>query len=277
MNFIYIFIISLFILASQVKGYSIGYMPDPGDSTKKVTECDLFDELIPADDMYGQWDTSIVHFYGEAGATAIAKSKIRLVYNRSCDFVFPVENGKITSEFGRRWRRMHKGIDIDLETGTPVYSAFEGKIRYAKYNSSYGNAIVVRHPNGLETYYAHLSQINVKPGDYVQAGDVIGLGGNTGRSYGSHLHFEVRFLGVAINPLSIITTENNQLLSDNILIYTHKDKIKLEMLEKYHTVKPGETLSKIAEIYCIPVNKLAQMNGIAENKPLLIDTKVRIE
>jgi murein DD-endopeptidase MepM/ murein hydrolase activator NlpD len=277
MIFKYIFTFFALTLTCYLQARLFTYLPDPGDSIRKVTECDLFDDLIPADEMYGQWDTSIVHFYGETGTTAIAKSKIRLVFNRSCDFVFPVENGKITSEFGRRWRRMHKGIDIDLETGTPVYSAFEGKIRYAKYNSSYGNAIVVRHPNGLETYYAHLSQINVKPGDYVQAGDIIGLGGNTGRSYGSHLHFEVRFLGVAINPLSIITTENNQLLSDNILIYTHKDKLKLEALEKYHTVKPGETLSKIAEIYCIPVNKLAHMNGISENKPLLIDTKVRIE
>lgn len=241
-------------------------------------DCELSEELIPADELYGQWDTSMVHFYGENEFARIAKTKIQLAHNRACDFFFPVENGKLTSPFGWRGRRPHKGIDIDLVTGDKVFACFEGKVRYAKFNSSYGNAVVIRHPNGLETYYAHLDRIDVKPGDYVQAGDVIGLGGNTGRSRGDHLHFEVRFLGVAIDPLSLIKIDTYELVANNIIISSTKgDKIRLEPLEKYHTVKPGESIAKIANLYCIPVQSLLEMNNLAEDKMLMIDSKIRIQ
>lgn len=120
------------------------------------------------------------------------------------DFHAPIL-GRIISKYGKRGSRNHTGVDIPLTTGEPIYAAFGGKVRYAQFNSGgYGNLIIVRHPNGLETYYAHLSHINVKPDDMVTAGMVIGLGGSTGRSRGPHLHFEMRYRDQTFDPEYII-------------------------------------------------------------------------
>ena len=97
--------------------------------------------------------------------------------------------------------RSHQGVDIPLKTGDPVYATFTGKVRMSKYYGAYGNMIVIRHENGIETFYAHLSKRNVEVGDWVNAGDVIGLGGSTGRSTGPHLHFEILINGSAVNPM----------------------------------------------------------------------------
>ena len=113
---------------------------------------------------------------------------------------------------------MHYGLDIDLETGDAVSAAFEGMVRISQHHDSYGNVVVIRHNNGLETLYAHLSERSVSPGDHVEAGDIIGLGGNTGRSYGSHLHFEIRFLGRPLNPAAVIDFPNETVKSDTLLI-----------------------------------------------------------
>ena len=119
--------------------------------------------------------------------------------NDSADFCFPVRNAK-TSNYGWRWQRGHHGVDIRLATGEPVHSAFGGVVRVATRMGGYGNCVVVRHPNGLETLYGHLSKINVQPNQPVAAGDIIGLGGSTGRSTGPHLHFECRFLYQTFDP-----------------------------------------------------------------------------
>ncbi len=131
-------------------------------------------------------------------------------------FVAPVK-GKLTSPYGWRPRfgRMHRGVDLNLHVGDSVVSAFDGKVRLVKYEArGYGHYIVVRHDNGLETVYGHLSRTLVKPGQRVRAGQLIAKGGNTGRSTGPHLHFETRFMGLAVNPEAIIDFEN---------YVTHKD------------------------------------------------------
>ena len=121
-------------------------------------------------------------------------------------------DGQMTSKYGYRRGRRHNGVDIDLETGDTICAAFDGKIRYAKYHENgFGNLIVIRHYNGLETYYAHCSKLMVAPNQDVKAGDPIGLGGNTGHSSGSHLHFEVRFYDNPINP-EMIFDFNGRLL-----------------------------------------------------------------
>ncbi len=117
----------------------------------------------------------------------------------SSDFCFPVRNSK-TSNYGWRWSRGHHGVDIRLNTGDPVRSAFRGVVRVASRMGGYGNCVVVRHPNGLETLYGHLSAIKVQPNQPVEAGEVIGLGGSTGNSTGPHLHFECRFLYQTFDP-----------------------------------------------------------------------------
>jgi murein DD-endopeptidase MepM/ murein hydrolase activator NlpD len=113
--------------------------------------------------------------------------------------------GIVTSRYGPRNGRNHNGIDIDLETGDTVYATWSGKVRYAKYNDGgYGNLVIIRHPNGLETLYAHLSKFLVYPDQDIVAGEPIGLGGNTGHSFGSHLHFEIRFYDAPMSTTKII-------------------------------------------------------------------------
>lgn len=124
-------------------------------------------------------------------------------------FTMPVY-GKVTSRYGWRKGRAHKGIDIDLVTGDNVRVIMDGKVRFAKYYGAFGNVVVVRHSNGLETIYAHLSKILVKPNTFLRSGQVVGKGGNTGRSTGSHLHFEVRYLSQSINPEYLFDFENKK-------------------------------------------------------------------
>jgi murein DD-endopeptidase MepM/ murein hydrolase activator NlpD/LysM repeat protein len=124
--------------------------------------------------------------------------------------------GKINSPFKQRWGKFHQGIDIDLRTGDSVFSAFDGIVRYAQFNNSgYGNCVVVRHLNGLETVYGHLSKLLVSPNQFVKAGNTIGLGGSTGRSTGPHLHFEIRYKDFSFDPLLIIDPQTQILRFDS--------------------------------------------------------------
>ncbi|MBO6248083.1 MAG: M23 family metallopeptidase, partial [Bacteroidales bacterium] len=115
---------------------------------------------------------------------------------------------KVYSKFGYRHRRRHQGADLPLQTGTPVYAAFDGKVRLSKYYKGYGNLVILRHENGLETFYAHLSKTMVSEDEWVSAGSIIGLGGSTGRSSGPHLHFETRYKGYAFDPEWLIDFES---------------------------------------------------------------------
>lgn len=229
---------------------------------------------LPGGKYYSTFDTATVHYWIPQGVQLRDTCTLTLAYSASCDYVHPV-NGNVTSKFGKRRRRMHYGIDIDLEVGDPVKCSFEGVVRFAKWNDSYGNLIVIRHPNGLETYYAHLSRIDVKSGDYVQSGDFIGLGGNTGRSFGAHLHFEVRFMGMPIDPTRLIDFTTGKLIYNNVNLFMRRDKLDLQNAERYHTILPGEDLYSISRQYHIPVNRLMELNEIQESDVLIVDSKLR--
>ncbi len=108
--------------------------------------------------------------------------------------------GLITSRFGRRWGRMHEGIDIDGNVGDPIYAADGGKVIFAGYEGGYGKLVKIDHDNEFVTYYGHCSKILVKEGSRVSKGQKIGLIGMTGRTTGPHLHFEIRKNGVPRNP-----------------------------------------------------------------------------
>ena len=157
------------------------------------------------------WVENKVFSYPNANVKSLPECvEVELVESLQ-DYHLPVM-GRVTSRYGQRGRSMHKGIDIGLTTGEPIYAAFEGKVRYAKYNSGgYGNLVILRHPSGLETYYGHLCKMNVKVGDYVVAGQVIGYGGNTGRSRGAHLHFEIRYHDHTFDPERVIDFSSGEL------------------------------------------------------------------
>ena len=128
--------------------------------------------------------------------------------------------GNLNFKYGWRWGRMHRGLDLFLRTGDSVVSAFNGVVRYARFNSSgFGNCVVVRHLNGLETVYGHLSKISVSEDQYVQAGELVGLGGTTGRSNGPHLHFETRYKDFSIDPETFADVRSSKLLSETFVLY----------------------------------------------------------
>lgn len=163
----------------------------------------------PMADLYEGWDKTYAH-----KATELPDSfRINLK-----DFCMPTVSRVVTSNFGPRWGRMHKGLDIKVYTGDTIRAAFSGKVRMVRYEASgYGKYIVIRHGNGLETIYGHLSKQLVKEDQEVKAGDVIGLGGNTGRSTGSHLHFETRLCGVALNPAIMFDFKNQDVVDDTYM------------------------------------------------------------
>ena len=219
-----------------------------------------------------------------------------------------------SSKFGYRHGRPHQGIDLPYPTGTPAYAAFDGKVRVSDYVGGYGNLVVIRHANGLETFYGHLSERKVNAGDWVNAGDVVGLGGSTGRSTGPHLHFETRYHGHAFDPSWLIDFESGKLRhrllhlrnwyfspnsryvqavddEDAIILGDEKDRIAAEekakeqavarekaaaAAMKYHTVRKGDTLSKIAAQYHTSVKTICRLNGIKQTTTLQIGRKLRV-
>ncbi len=224
------------------------------------------------DILYASFDSDKIHYPKVDFSNKKDTTPIVLVNpEKNKLYAHPADEYRISSRFGPRRRRFHYGIDLAMPTGTPIYSTFDGTIRVAKWNKSYGNLIVIRHDNGLETYYAHLSRIQVKPGQEVKAGEQIGLAGNTGRSYGSHLHFETRYLGAAINPDVIIDFSDggHKLKSDTLQLTASCFRKKGNNNQyagggssQYYRVRKGDTLGAIARRNGTTVNKLCRLNGL---------------
>lgn len=165
----------------------------------------------PAADIYSDWKNS-----GISNVAGHIPSNYKIDLSGFC---MPSTSRVVTSNYGPRWGRQHAGIDVKVYIGDTIRAAFDGKVRITQYQGNgYGYHVVIRHPNGLETLYGHLSKIIAKENQIVHAGDVIGLGGNTGRSTGSHLHFETRLCGVAINP-ALLFDFANQDVTSNTFVY----------------------------------------------------------
>ncbi|MFK7756935.1 MAG: peptidoglycan DD-metalloendopeptidase family protein [Flavobacteriales bacterium] len=232
-------------------------------------------ELIPSFDIYENWDTKNIHAYNEDLSKMEGAVKLSLVKSNH-DYCHPIK-GVVTSDFGYRSGKYHYGIDLRVKIGDPIYSAFDGVVRISQYSSSYGNVMVVRHENGLETLYAHLSKRLHKAGQRVKAGQKLGLGGNTGRSTGPHLHFECRYLGEPINPNDIIDFEEGVLKGKDLALTKESFSYLMKMRKKkYHPVSKGETLYSISRRYKVSVTNLCKMNGISQKSPLRVGQRLRV-
>ena len=200
-----------------------------------------------------------------------------VVTNDSLGNYFPPICGIITSNFGWRDNRMHKGLDIDLNRGDQVHAAFDGMVRIARYNGGYGNVVIVRHYNGLETVYAHLSKIKVKTGQIVTAGQTLGLGGATGHATGTHLHFEVRFKGHALNPANFISFTENKIFNDTLIIRKSKYGVAaFPANASVYTVQRGDSWYEIAKRYGLTTRQLSALNGTDKRFYLKVGQKIRI-
>lgn len=232
----------------------------------------------PALSLYPNWNNQYVHAYGK---DAIIPDSYTIDLT---GFHMPTPSTRITSPFGPRWRRMHNGLDLKVNIGDTIVAAFDGKVRIVKYERrGYGKYVVIRHDNGLETVYGHLSKQLVEENQLVKAGEVIGLGGNTGRSTGSHLHFETRFLGIAINPIYMFDFPKQDIVADTYTFRKAKgvkragshDTQVADGTIRYHKVKSGDTLSRIAKLRGVSVSTLCKLNRIKPTTTLRIGQVLR--
>ena len=240
----------------------------------------------PAAKLYDSWDNKYAHRATEM------PNRYRIDLRHFC---MPTPSRVVTSNFGWRWGRNHKGLDIKVYIGDTIRAAFSGKVRIVRYErGGYGNYVVIRHNNGLETIYAHMSKNLVKENQLVRAGEAIGLGGNTGRSTGSHLHFETRLCGVALNPALMFDFREQDVTGDYYVYnkdtyeeesreatrlrgkignggYTDDEVKGIDNSEKnskfegkvlYHKVASGETLESIARKYGVSVDEICRLNRI---------------
>ena len=280
---------------------------DTDDKFRKVV---LFDDntwlyynlekpVIPDSMDMTHWNPDVIHITDVSLKDLPEEMEIRLV-DSVHGYCIP-HPGPVHSSFKYRRRRPHKGVDISLTTGDAIYSAFDGIVRAVmptRMSGGYGNVVVIRHVNGLETYYGHLSKYIVESGDIVKAGELIGYGGSTGRSTGPHLHFETRYMGQAFDPERVFDFQSGALRDEMIVLKKHyfncnshygqSDSQSYAASRKppknsdagsvqYHTVKKGDTLSKIAKRYGTTVKKICQLNGIKQTKTLQIGQRLRVK
>ncbi len=212
--------------------------PLESDSASAIAE-----KLLSEDPIFLEyWDNDQVFTYENVTYSDLPlKIEIPLVKN---DEKFQITwYGNLNFKYGWRWGRMHRGLDLFLRSGDSVVSAFNGVVRYARFNSSgFGNCVVVRHLNGLETVYGHLSKISVSENQYVQAGELVGLGGTTGRSNGPHLHFETRYKDFSIDPETYADVRSSKLLSDTFVLF----KSALQAI-RYPTASVSKKKSKYSK------------------------------
>lgn len=173
----------------------------------------------------------------------------------------------------------HKGLDIKLNRGDTVLSAFDGVVRYAKYNrGGFGNLVIIRHYNGLETYYAHLSKMLVKVNQVIRSGDPIAMGGSTGRSRGPHLHFEVRYKDIPLDPMRMIDYDNKKLIANTFpvtkRVFYPNDHVENALVVK---IKNGDTLGKLARKYNTSIKEICAMNKIRPNTTLRVGRSLRVK
>lgn len=211
-------------------------------------------------ELYPEWSNKYTHKTFELPQTL--KIDLR-------KFCMPTDNTRVTSQFGPRWNRQHKGVDVKVYVGDTIRSAFEGKVRIVKYDANgYGNYIVIRHPNGLETIYGHLSKHLVKENQVVKCGEVIGLGGNTGRSTGSHLHFETRLCGYAINPELLFNFKYQDVTGDFYVFNRNTIQQNERTIASVYTVHKNDTIYSVARNKHITVEELCRLNGLDKRAKL---------
>jgi hypothetical protein len=252
----------------------------PTNELVEISEQVLINSIwVTAFEYYASWDSKKINIYDFDPKDFKDTVQIKLFDPFfGSNWKSPLNETKINSEFGFRRYRWHHGTDLQLNTGDPVFSAFDGIVRMKSFDrNGYGYYVLVRHRNGLETLYGHLSKISVEIGQEVKAGDVLGLGGSTGRSTGPHLHFEIRYQGLSINPTEIFDFNYGRLKGDVYTITSSSFDHVIQAREAvYHRVRSGQNLGVIARKYGVSINQITRLNGISTRSVLRIGQRLRI-
>ena len=249
------------------------------------------------------WNTTVTHVYYGVTADNLPESTAIQLVDSLTGHHYPYK-GYMSSKYGPRKGRSHQGVDLPLKTGDPIYATFDGVVRYsASLSSGYGNLVIVRHDNGLETYYAHLSERMVEANDRVVAGQQIGKGGSTGRSSGPHLHFETRYKGQSFDPERLFDFKTGELRNNEILLkrrhfsihskyeqdFNEEEEVaKQEAAERaaasapkqttqYHTVVAGDTFGSLARKYNTTSEAIQKLNPGVEPTKIRIGQKICVK
>ena len=255
----------------QMTGLTIeNILFDPNPEIPEIPEDRQFSDFSDLPDEYEIWSNSNINPYGIS--LVGMKDTIKIDVGGYCT----PSPKHVTSNWGFRKWKFHYGIDLKVHKGDTVKCAWDGTVRITRRDRGYGYFVVVRHDNGLETLYAHLNRIMVKNDQRIKAGEAVGMGGNTGRSTGYHLHLEFRYLGNPINPNDIVNFETHQIHKPVLVLNAQTFAYKQEIDKiRYWTVKKGDTLGRIAYRTGVSVNKLCALNGITKNTVLRIGRKIR--
>ena len=276
------------------------------------------DNMVEIASYYSVWDTKILNPYGLNPKEFEEIVPITLYnVNEGRNWSPVLDKSLVTSHFGWRNRRWHKGTDLDLETGDKIYAPFDGVVRVSGVHSGYGRTVILRHYNGIETLYGHLSKFNYEPGTFIKAGEVIGRGGNSGRSSGSHLHYETRFEGNQFDPENIYNFKNNPMvirssefvISPKVFDYLRggssrpssiitepssvqssgvvedieeeiddEEEVPVRVEKKiWYTVRNGDNLTEISKKFHSSVGEICRLNKISAYKKLYVGLKLRVK
>ncbi len=263
------------------------------DSTIVTTELDT---ILPLDIKAQNWDHTVYNPFKDE----VVIFPIQLKFKDST-YASPINKDKvITSRYGWRRGRAHKGIDIDLVTGDSLFAMFDGIVRMSRYSRGHGKTVVLRHFNGLETVYAHLSRYGVKENDTIKKGQYIGKGGVSGNARGSHLHLVINYKGVAINPEYLFQFDaSNSIRAKEIWVtqqwtraYVHNSRrqskiipllteaeavASLKKQKKIYVVKRGDTLSRISRRNNVSIAAICKTNAISKHSVIKPGQKLVIE
>lgn len=276
------------LLANQAKGDKIRLI-------EKNSFIDLIDDIEPEPDIYTEgWNSKRVNPFRESD---VPNSHVLNVTGYAMPIGHP--SIRVNSNYGYRAKfgRMHKGIDLHIKSNDTIYAAYDGKVRLTSYEAKgYGNYIILRHPNDLETVYGHLNKILVKPNQTVKAGQAIGLGGSTGRSTGPHLHFETRYMGYAINPSAIFDFANKTIHTDTYKFtkstYTQARNFAPEkriaksetnpyqnadVVASSYIVKSGDTVASIARSYGLSATTLRKLNNMKQTDRIRVGQELKLK
>lgn len=253
----------------------------PTNQLVKVSEKIMIDSIwVTAFEYFASWDSQKINIYDFNPKNFKDTVQVKL-YDPffGSKWNAPLKETHITSDFGFRKIRWHHGTDLKLNMGDSIYSTFDGIVRVKSYDrNGYGYYVVVRHKNGLETLYGHMSKILTEVGQEVMAGEVLGLGGSTGRSSGPHLHYEIRYQGLSINPTEIFDFNIGRIKSDSYTITASSfDHVIQAQQSVYHKVRSGENLGVIARRYGVSINQIARLNGISTRSVIRIGQRLKIK